>query len=236
MSRNIRRIKKTELLEEEIISFIILAAGSGKKIKSYEPRSLLKIKSGKTIIENQVSNAINNFKKVEVIAVIGCHASKIVKKQRCNTDLRFVENQLYASTNSSESLRLGLNNCLGRGVAFCHGDIIFNDKTLQVPYSKSFIIVDSNNRINKDEIGVTKIRGKASILSYGLSLKWAQIAFFTGKELRLLKSIMNKFEEKDKKKLSFEIINEIISLGGRFDCLEPEGMELKEIDRIKDIK
>ena len=236
MTRNVRKIKKIALAGEEKISFIILAAGSGKKIKSYEPRSLLKTKHGSTIIENQVSNVVSSFRRVEVIAVIGCHASKIVKKHKSNTNLRFVENQLHASTNSSESLRLGLNNSLGENVIFCHGDIVFNTKTLNLPYSKSFIIVDSKGMINKDEIGVTKVKGKASILSYGLSLKWAQIAFFTGKELRLLNSIMNKFEEKDKKKLSFEIINEIISLGGRFDCLEPEGMQIKEIDRIKDIR
>ena len=107
---------------------------------------------------------------------------------------------------------------------------------MELPYSKSFIIVDSKERINKDEIGVTKVKNKASILSYGLNLKWGQIAFFTGKELRLLNSIMNKFENRDKKKLSFEIINEIISLGGRFECIEPDGMQLKEIDRIKDME
>lgn len=235
MTRNVRRITKTTV-GDETVSFIILAAGCGKKIKSYEPRSLLKTKEGKTIIETQISNVANQFKNPEIIAVVGCHSLKIVKKLRQNPKIRFVENQLYSSTNSSESLRLGLNNCCSSHLMFCHGDMIFNSETLNLEYSKSFIIVDSKQRINKDEIGVTKIKNKASILSYGLSLKWGQIAFFTGKELRLLKSIMNKFEERDKKKLSFEIINEIISLGGKFECIEPEGMELKEIDRIKDIE
>jgi choline kinase len=235
MTRNVRRIKKTHLGDERI-SFVILAAGCGKKIKSYEPRSLLKTNSGKSIIETQISNTVNHFNNVEVIAVVGCHASKVIKKYKQSPDVRFVENQLYDSTNSSESLRLGLNNSSSHHLMFCHGDIIFNDKTLELPYSKSFIIVDSKERINKDEIGVTKVKNKASILSYGLNLKWGQIAFFTGKELRLLNSIMNKFENRDKKKLSFEIINEIISLGGRFECIEPDGMQLKEIDRIKDME
>jgi choline kinase len=235
MTRNVRKIKKKEL-NEDSISFIILSAGCGKKIKSYEPRSLLKNKDGQTIIDSQISNVVNTFKNSEVIAVIGCHANKIIKKQKQNKDVRFVENQLYASTNSSESLRLGLNNCSSNHVMFCHGDILFNDKTLDNSYSKSFIIVDSNQRINKEEIGVTRIKGLASILSYGLNLKWAQIAFFTGRELRMLNSIMCKFEERDKKKLSFEIINEIISMGGKFLCLEPDDMQVKEIDRIKDME
>lgn len=235
MTRNVRKIKKRDI-EEDKMSFIILAAGCGKKIKSYEPRSLLKTKSGKTIIESQTCNIVKTFKNTEVIAVVGCHANRVIKKQKQNKDVRFVENQLYASTNSSESLRLGLNNCSSNHVMFCHGDIIFNEEALNNSYSKSFIIVDSKERINKDEIGVTRIKNTASILSYGLSLKWAQIAFFTGKELKILNSIMNKFEERDKKKLSFEIINEIISMGGRFLCLEPDDMQIKEIDRIKDME
>ena len=235
MVRNLRKIKKQGLAEDEI-SFIILAAGCGKKIKSYEPRSLLKTKSGQTIIQSQISNIVNNIKNVEIVVVIGCYANKIIKRHKQDKNVRFVENQLYTSTNSSESLRLGLNNCLSQNVLFCHGDIIFNEQTLQVSYSKSFIIVDSNGRIGKDEIGVTRVKDKASILSYGLNLKWAQIAFFTGKELKLLNSIMNKFEERDKKKLSFEIINEIISMGGKFTCLEPDGMQIKKIDRIKDME
>lgn len=234
MTRNVRRIKKTSIGDERV-SFVILSAGCGKKIKSYEPRSLLKTKDGRSIIETQVSNITNAFNEVEIVAVVGCHAVKVIKKYKQSPEVRFVENQLYASTNSSESLRLGLNNCSSQHLMFCHGDVIFNDKTLQVAYDKSFIIVDSKERINKEEIGVTRIKDKASILSYGLNLKWGQIAFFTGRELKLLNSIMNKFEERDKKKLSFEIINEIISLGGKFECLEPEGMQLKEIDRIKDI-
>lgn len=235
MTRNVRKIKKNNLKEDRL-SFVILAAGCGKKIKSYEPRSLLKLNKCESIIDNQVSNVINYFDNVEIIAVVGCYATKVIKRQKKNTGIRFVENQLYASTNSSESLRLGLNNSCYQNLMFCHGDIIFNEKTLQLPYSKSFIIVDSKKMIKEEEIGVTKVKGKASILSYGLSLKWAQMAFFTGKEFKLLNSIMQKFEDRDKKKLSFEIINEVIKLGGSFECLEPDGMQIKEIDRIGDMQ
>jgi hypothetical protein len=119
---------------------------------------------------------------------------------------------------------------------FIHGDIVFNEAMLKVPYDKSFIIVDSKGMIKENEVGVTKIDTKMSIMSYGLSLKWGQVAFFTGKEYKLLCNIMNKFEPKDKKKLSFEIMNDVVNLGGSFECYEPKEMSLVEIDRIKDIK
>jgi hypothetical protein len=73
-------------------------------------------------------------------------------------------------------------------------------------------------------------------MSYGLPIKWAQIAFFTGKELKILNNIFQRFEDKDKKKLSFEIINDVISNGGVFHCYEPHKMRIKEIDTIKDIE
>ena len=36
--------------------------------------------------------------------------------------------------------------------------------------------------------------------------------------------------------LSFELINRIISDGGKFKCIEPKSMKILEIDTIKDVK
>jgi len=60
------------------------------------------------------------------------------------------------------------------------------------------------------------------------------MAFFTGKELDLLRSLFNRFSETNKKMLSFELINLIISSGGKFKCIEPKSMKILEIDSIKD--
>ncbi len=57
----------------------------------------------------------------------------------------------------------------------------------------------------------------------------------TGKELKILKSIFLKFKEKDKKMLSFEVINKIIELGGSFECFEQKESKILEIDCIKDL-
>lgn len=232
MSRFLTKIKKKKINEGEI-SVAILTAGKGSKIKSYEPRSLLKLRD-KLLIEHQYDTVNNCFKNPEIITVVGCHANKVIKKISGRS--RVVENQLHEETNSSESLRLAFNNSSTANFMFMHGDLYFNIETLDVCYEKSFIIIDSSGMIKENEIGVTKIKNKASILSYGLPIKWGQIAFFTGKEYNILKNIMQKFEQRDKKKLSFEIINEIINAGGSFECFEPPEMKLLEIDRIKDIR
>ena len=232
MSRFVTKIQKSKIADSSA-SVAILAAGCGSKIKSYEPRSLLKINS-KSLIEHQLSTINNYFKDVEIITVVGCHANKVIKKIKNST--RVVENQIYNETNSSESLRLAFNNASCKNFMFVHGDILFNESCINVDYSQSFVIIDTEDYIKDQEIGLTMIGGRLSILSYGLPTKWGQMAFFTGKEYKILTSLFNKYEDKDKKRLSFEIINEVIQLGGSFQCYEPKNKNLLEIDRIKDIQ
>jgi len=228
---NIKKVKNQK--EENDISVALLCAGIGSKIKSYEPRSLLKINS-KTLIEHQIATIKESFIHPDIICVSGCYANKIVRKIK--KAIRIVENQMFETTNSSESLRLAFNNSINTRFMFIHGDIFFNQQCLNVDYSESFLIVDSSQMMKDDEIGVTTIDEKASVLSYGLKTKWAQIAYFTGKEHKILGSILQKFEHQDKKKLSFEVINDVINAGGSFNCYEPSKMKLLEIDRIKDIR
>lgn len=216
------------------IAVIILSAGVGSRIKSNEPRSLIKI-GGKTLIEHQINFVENNIEDAETIGVFGYSADKIIKK--IAGKIRIVENQIFDKTNNSESLRLAVNNTNKKNILFFHGDLYFNHEILDdANFKKSFIIVDNKGMMKNKEIGVTMSKNKATILSYGLSTKWCQIAFMTGKELKILRSILNKLRGSRKKLLSFEIINLIISSGGNFECHEPNNMSIIEIDSIKDIK
>lgn len=232
MTRNVTRIRKKPI-EEYNITFGILSAGVGNKIKSYEPRALLKI-AGRSIIDTQIETISNFFESPDIVMAVGTYANRVIKKVR--NKVRIVENQLYKSSNSAESMRLVFNNSNADNFMFCHGDIVFNDDTLNVSYDKSFIIVDSNNMIKDQEVGVTQVNGKLSIMSYGLPCKWGQIAFFTGKERKILRNILQSFNEDHKKMLTFEIINKVVAAGGKFECYEPKKMKILEVDRIKDIK
>lgn len=210
----------------------ILSAGTGSRIKSHEPRSLIKI-GDKTLIEHQISAICDCFNLPEIITVVGCRAQKVIKKIR--RSVRIVENQMHNTTNASESMRLAFNNSTKSNFLFMHGDLYFNKFTIDVDYSKSFIIVDNLNMISEKEVGVTVCNGAATILSYGLSTKWCQIVYITGKELKILQNIFSKFDDTYKKMLSFEILNKMISMGAVFRCYEPKKMSILEIDRIKDL-
>lgn len=232
MSRSTIKIKKNTT--EEKISVVILSAGIGARIKSAEPRSLLKIK-GEHLINHQIRAIQQAFKTCEIIGVFGVHIQKILK--RTNNNIRIVENQLYNSTNNSESMRLGLNNTLCNKVLFIHGDIFFKEDLFDgAKFDKSFLVVDGNNDIAEKEVGVTVDKKQISILSYGLKKKWGQMCFLTGKELKTLRNIFQKFEETDKKMLSFEVINKIIENGGSFKYHENSKSHIIEIDCIKDIE
>ena len=235
MSRFVRSITQVQACNnKQDIAVAILSAGVCARIKSYEPRSMIRIGS-KTLIEHQISTIQQCFESPEIITVVGCGAEKIIKKVRGST--RIVENQIYKETNTSESIRLAFNNTIKNNFLFIHGDLYFNQETLSnLDYSKSFILIDENNQFSEKEVGVTSNKDIATILSYGLPVKWAQIAYVTGREVDILKKIFHKFDEISKKNLSFEVINKMISMGASFHCYKPKKMSIIEIDCIKDLK
>lgn len=216
------------------MTVIILSAGIGSRIKSNEPRSLIKIGT-KTLLEHQIDLINNNLNNHEIIGVFGYAIEKIIRK--VYGKVRVVENQLYENTNNSESLRLAVNNASRRNIMFFHGDLYFNDAVFKyIDFKKSFLVVDRKEMMKSKEIGVTIQNNKATILSYGLPTKWCQIAFITGKELKILRNVLSKLQGSQKKMLSFEVINKMISMGANFECYEPNNMSIIEIDCIKDIK
>ncbi len=228
---HVTSIKKS-LINMENTAVAILSAGIGSRIRSHEPRSLIKI-GNTTLVEHQIATIGKLFKSPEIITVVGCRASRVIRRLR--GDVRIVENQLHYETNTSESMRLAFNNSTRMNFLFMHGDLFFNKETLNVDYSKSFIVVDNAGMMSDKEVGVTVCDGMATIFSYGLATKWCQIVYVTGKELKMMQNIFNKFDDTHKKMLSFEILNKMISMGAAFKCYEPKDMAILEIDRIKDL-
>lgn len=216
---------------------VLLSAGVGTRIKTYEPRCLINYKS-KTLIDHQIKTIENSFGGCDIVVVCGYDAHKVNKKVQQYPNVRVVENELFSDTGSASSMRLATNNISNDKIVFIHGDIIFNNQTLNKgDYSRSFLIVDRKGMINQREVGVVVEKNNcAANLSFGLEEqpRWGQVCYFTGDELKKLRKIINVNSDFNKKQLSFELINEIIDSGGEFKCIEPNEMQLFELDSMKE--
>lgn len=212
---------------------IILGAGMSSRMKSYEPRSLIKLKDG-LLIEHQ-AKALRTKYEGDIILVSGFKTNKVIKKTR-NLNIKVVENQQYQENNSFESLRLGLEKTNANAVFICHGDLYFDVDVLDNIHDESFIVKDTYGQIPAREVGFIEHDGYVASLSYGLPNRWGQMLYVTGNELKLLREICMFARKNFERKLLFEGINHLIDMGGKFAVKESPGSRIVEIDTIGDLK
>lgn len=214
------------------LSVIILAASQGYRMKSYGPKSLLKASNGKTILENQISNIKSIYKDCEIVVVAGFDADSIIKNKPDNC--RIVENQLYEESGEVEQLRLGLNNIENNKVLIINDGVHFNKESIKdITQDGSCLLVDED-QLSNDEIGVTIVDNKVTILSYAINdYKWCNISYFTGKELDMIKSFCSNREKK--KLFMFECLNEILEKKIKITAHNPTKKSLIKINSSSDI-
>jgi hypothetical protein len=87
--------------------------------------------------------------------------------------------------------------------------------------------------MTSEEVGCTITEDKVENVLYDLPNKWAQIAYFVGKELKLLQQLA--YNPMNEKLFGFEAINEIINRGGIFYAAKPKNIKANDIDCSKDI-
>jgi len=225
--RHIQPIRGTKINR---FSIVIPAAGMGLRMKSYGVKSLIDLSPSTNLINHQLNIIRQTFINCEIILVTGFEAEKL--NNRTPHDIIKIENERYETTNVVKSIGIGLNAATSNGVLIVYGDLLFNDKALQIPLNESILVVD-NGTMRVDEIGCRIENYYVNILSYDLSPKWAQILFLKGKELEMMRSLCcNKLNEN---LYGFEIINKIIEGGGKFRAYKPEGIKVNDLDTSKDL-
>ena len=70
-------------------------------------------------------------------------------------------------------------------------------------------------------------------MMYDLELKWNQIVYLQGKELKLFKEACTK--RRNKKLFLFEIINKVIDKGGKIKCIINDKIKVIDVDNSKDL-
>jgi len=227
---SVRHIKK--IADATALDVIIPAAGLGRRMKSYGPKPLIKIKPNLTIIENQLKVLKRVIPQANIILVGGFDADKLMNQTPDN--LIKIENEKYATTNVVRSIGMGLRACQN-DVLIIYGDLIFNIQAISaMDFNHSSILVGQDIMADKEVGCVVNARGAVENMMYDLPTKWGQISFVKGRELRLLKQIC--WNPNNYNMFGFEAINHIISNGGKLKgCHDPKARVI-DVDTNKDLE
>lgn len=212
------------------LTIVIPAAGLGRRMKSYGSKSLIDL-HGNLLLLRQLAILRKLYPQALFTVVLGFDADKIIRVLPPYVSV--VENKFYHETNVAKSLSLGLVKA--EHALIVYGDLVFNEATLkELPLVESSILINSDNQIKDCEVGLTVVNGYVSRFSYGLPIKWAQIAYLTNRELALFKEAAALPQHR--KHFGFEILNMVLDNGGKLKAVEPSGMKIQEIDSSKDIE
>lgn len=217
-------------------TIIIPAAGLGRRMKVYGPKSLIMVNGKHNILSTQYNIFKKRFLEKEVILIGGYQVDKIRKSpkvQKLDKSLKIEYNDNFEKTNVVHSIGIGLKHATTDKVVVIYGDVLFNKECLETEFIQSTIITTSKG-MKDEEVGCIQNNSQLENIFYGLPLKWAQIAFFTGKELELLKQIACNPEYSNW--YGFEAINEIINRGGRFIVHSHPKSDSSDIDSSYDLK
>ena len=214
------------------ISVVIPAAGAGRRMKSYGPKSLIKV-GNSTIINSQIGTIKSHIPKCDIVLVCGFKAEKLMNETPEN--IIKIENELYEESNVVRSIGMGLRATANSStVMLVYGDLVFNSEAIShLIFDRSCIVIDQETMADEEVGCVIGENGNLENIMYDLPNKWGQIAVFIGTELQLLKELC--WDKKNYRKFGFEIINSIMDRGGKFKCIDNEAIKIIDIDNSKDI-
>lgn len=211
-------------------SVIIPAAGEGVRMKSYGTKALINI-GKETIIERQLRIIKELIPSHEIIVISGFQSDRIIKATP--RDVIHIENESFETTNVAKSINMGLKAATTTNVLIIYGDLVFNKEAIQTPFNETTVVL-AENTMGEEEVGCTANGGLLENMMYGLTTKWAQIAFFTGLELKKLERFAN--DPTNHNCYGFELINKVINDKGNIRAITPRKIKVVDVDTTKDIE
>lgn len=211
-------------------TFIILAAGIGRRMKSFDPKSLI-MYGRHSVIEHQIKAIRHVSPRGDIILVSGFKSNKVIGAV---SGIRIVENTDYEETGAVESLRLAINSSLESNVYIIHGDVIVNHYCLSIPNKdEPHLLVDKNNYMDKLKVGIRSEEDSAAYLTFNSKNKWGQVAYIPSEYYQYARNLVNKL---DKRMSTYEYVNKLIDGGLQFKIYGSEKSFLKEIDSPGDTR
>jgi len=106
---------------------LILAAGIGSRLGSSHPKPLTLLSSGRSILQHQVKAFLRYFDVDDVYVVVGFKKELIME---AFSELTYVYNDYFDTTNTSKSLQRGLRKLKGHDVLWTNGDVVFDHQVI----------------------------------------------------------------------------------------------------------
>ena len=129
---------------------IILAAGIGSRLGSSNPKPLIKLKNGDSILGRQVTFLSEYLGVNNIIIIVGYKKDLIMESF---PNLLYVYNNFYDTTNTSKSLLAGLYKIENEDVLWLNGDVVFEMELLpQIIQSPKSCMAVNSNSVGEEEI------------------------------------------------------------------------------------
>lgn len=135
---------------------VILAAGMGTRLGRPHPKPLTVLKSGESIMRRAVNALTDAYPEVRITAVVGFKLDLIIEAM---SDISFVYNEIFDSTNTSKSLLKALKLSGPGGVLWFNGDVVFDPRVLeligeQIELGGNFVCVNTDS-VAEEEVKYT---------------------------------------------------------------------------------
>jgi hypothetical protein len=229
-----KAVKAIKAQQEELITVILLCDSPGYRMKSYGPLPLVSIANQK-LIDIQIQAIKNAFVNFEIILCVGFDSEKICKYIRnkyANTNVRIVENQMFNSSNSCESVRIALNNTFNSKILICDGNLLLNHKTLTLIEEASSCVLIEQEPSDNLEVGINiDNKNEAQYFSFGACSTWSEIVYLHNQDIiETFRKIVVAPDSKNK--FIFEALNEVLKTKYKIKCIQNK-YPLKKISNIK---
>ena len=130
---------------------LILAAGIGSRLGRSHPKALTSLLDDKSIMSHQIEGLSHYVNIKEIFVVVGYKKEMIIQKF---PEVSFLSNEKYKTTNTSQSLLIGLNELIGNDIIWLNGDVYFDHRVI----SRIIDCTGSCMAVNRDRVGAEEVK------------------------------------------------------------------------------
>jgi choline kinase len=226
------------------MKIVLLAAGIGSRLGNPFPKPLTPLKSGDTIMKQQINNLTSYFNFDDISIVVGFKKDLIMESM---PDATYIYNPVFDRTNTSKSLFKALKKYHRESVLWLNGDVVFDKKIfdLLIPYinkNESFVSVN-NEEVGEEEVKYTLdsdgyISEISKTIKNGLG-EAVGINFISSKDINFLIKRLEECDDNDyfERGIEMSIQQDQIKVNAvdisRFKCMEVDFLEdLENVNKM----